>query len=120
MVSWRAESLTTGTFPIEARKAKAFDRFCTGPEKPESRDGCVSRDAQLTAAKVSNPRFRGKVRKLPRYFKGDFSIRNIQVRILRGQPGFTAVYNPWLTGPEIRAFRAFNMVSRRPVSQSPA
>jgi hypothetical protein len=39
MVSWRAESLTRGTFPIEAREAKDFDRFCTGPEKPESRNG---------------------------------------------------------------------------------
>jgi hypothetical protein len=59
MASWSAESLTRH-FPIEAQEAKAFDRFCTGPEKPESRD--VSRGAQLTAAKVSKPRFRGKVR----------------------------------------------------------
>jgi hypothetical protein len=43
--------------------------------------------AQLLAAKVSNPRFRAKVRKFPRHFKGHFSIGNMQVRILRGQPG---------------------------------
>ncbi|MEY2606680.1 MAG: hypothetical protein QOH31_4502, partial [Verrucomicrobiota bacterium] len=29
--------------------------------------------AQLLAAKVSNPRFRAKVRKFPRHFKGHFS-----------------------------------------------
>jgi hypothetical protein len=38
------------------------------------------------AAKVSNPRFRGKVRKFPRHFKGNFSMGNVPVRILRGQP----------------------------------
>jgi hypothetical protein len=70
MVSWRAESLTTGTFPIEARKAKAFDRFCTGPEKPESRDGCVSRDAQLTAAKSPTPDFEEKCGNCPDISKG--------------------------------------------------
>jgi hypothetical protein len=47
-------------------------------------------DAQLLAAKVSNPRFRGKVRKFPRHFKGHFSIGNVQVRILPGQPGSAA------------------------------
>ena len=44
-------------------------------------------DVQLTVAKVSNPRFRGKVRKFPRHFKGHFSIGNMQVQILPGQPG---------------------------------
>src|SRR3954454_24582101 len=34
-------------------------------------------DAQLTAAKVSNPRFRGKLRKFCRQFKGHFSIGNV-------------------------------------------
>ena len=47
-------------------------------------------NAQLTAAKVSNPRFRGKVRRFPRHFKGHFLIGNVQVRILRGQPGSAA------------------------------
>jgi hypothetical protein len=49
------------------------------------RDGCIFR-TQLLAAKVSNLRFRGKVRKFPRHFKGHFSIGNVQVRILPGQP----------------------------------
>jgi hypothetical protein len=43
--------------------------------------------AQLLTAKVSNPRFQAKVRKFPRHFKGHFSIGNVQVRILPGQPG---------------------------------
>ena len=70
MVSWRAESLTTSTFPIEAREAKAFDRFSTGPEKPECRDGCVSRDAQLTAAKSPTPDFEEKCGNCPDISKG--------------------------------------------------
>jgi hypothetical protein len=43
-------------------------------------------DVQLPAAKVSNPKFRGKVWKFPRYFKGHLPIGNVQVRILPGQP----------------------------------
>jgi hypothetical protein len=62
-------------------------RFCTAPEKAGIQRRVRIQDAQLTAAKVSNPRFRGKVRKFPRHFKGHFSIGNVQVRILRGQPG---------------------------------
>jgi hypothetical protein len=68
---------------------KAPERKWTPPQ--ESRDGRVSSIAQLTAAKVSNPKFRGKVRKFSRHFKGHFSIGNVQVRILRGQPGSAAL-----------------------------
>src|SRR5450432_1507049 len=41
-------------------------------------------DAQLPAAKVSNPKFRGKVGKFSQHFKGHFSIGNVPVRILPG------------------------------------
>jgi hypothetical protein len=44
------------------------------------------RGVQLTAAKVSDPGIRAKVRKFRRHFKGHFSIGNVQVRILPGQP----------------------------------
>jgi hypothetical protein len=70
--------------PFQAKQAK--------PVLHSARKAGIKRrmriqDAQLTVAKVSNPRFRGKVRKFPRHFKGHFSIGNMQVRILRGQPG---------------------------------
>jgi hypothetical protein len=44
------------------------------------------RGVQLTAAKVSDPGIRAKVRKFRRHFKGHFSIGNVLVRILPGQP----------------------------------
>jgi hypothetical protein len=71
------------------------------------RDGCIFR-TQLLAAKVSNLRFRGKVRKFPRHFKGHFSIGNVQVRILPGQPtspggGETG----WDSDRKARQWRAF-------------
>src|SRR5579863_1857323 len=49
---------------------------------------------QLAAAKVSEPEFCGNMRKFWRDFKGLFPIRNVQVRILPGQPassGFVQV-----------------------------
>jgi hypothetical protein len=62
-------------------------------EAPKSRNpetgayqGC-----QLTVAKVFNSKFRGKVRNLPRHFKGHFSIGNVQLRILPGQPTSPAI-----------------------------
>src|ERR1700686_1313938 len=60
-------------------------------------------DVQLPAAKVSNPRFRGKERKFPRHFKGHFSIGNVQVRILRGQPA----------SPALRDFALYNATKAR-------
>jgi hypothetical protein len=38
-------------------------------------------DFRLAAAKVSNLRFQGKVRKFSRHFKGHFSIGNVQVQV---------------------------------------
>ena len=89
-------------------------------------------DVQLPAAKVSNPRFRGKERKFPRHFKGHFSIGNVQVRILRGQPsspgggetdwdgderpanGGLLRIGPWSPGSGFLPFQGENAESLRP------
>jgi hypothetical protein len=57
---------------------------CTQHQK--TRDGCVPKYS-ASSCKSLQPQFRGKMRKFPRHFKGHFSIGNIQVRVLSGQPG---------------------------------
>jgi hypothetical protein len=73
-----------------------------------------------TAAKVSNLRFQGKVRKFPRHIIGHFSNGNMRVRIFRGQPGRRSAKLPKRRGnrPELPAFRAFDFVSALPVFRS--
>jgi hypothetical protein len=127
MVSWRAESLTTGTFPIEARKAKAFDRFCTGPEKPESRDGCVSRDAQLTAAKSPTPDFQEKCGNCPDISKGisqsgiyrfessevSHALRQFTTRGSQARKSGLFAHSTWSPGSRSRNLRQWRKVSGR-------
>jgi hypothetical protein len=75
---------------MSAFKAKQTVALCsTQSSKRTSRNlrRVRMRDIQLSGAKVSNPKFRGEKRKFPRHFKGHFSIGNMQVRILPGQPG---------------------------------
>jgi hypothetical protein len=50
--------------------------------------GCSRR--QLAAVKVSKSNFQPKQRKFRRHFKGVFFNRNMEVRILPGQPGTLA------------------------------
>jgi hypothetical protein len=87
-----------------------------------SRDG-RSIDWMSPSCKVSNPRFRGKVRKFSRHFKGHFAIGNVRVRILRGQPSSRGTGE---TTPETsrkahnwRAFAICWTVSRLPNSLNP-
>jgi len=76
---------------------------------------------ELTAAKSLQPQISRKVRKFPRHFKGHFSIGNVQVRILRGQPAIPAFSQAplhsreWAGNP---GFRAFDFVSGLPVRRS--
>ena len=89
--------------------------FCTAYQKAGIQRRVRIQNAQLTAAKVSNPRFRGKVRKFPRHFKGHFSIGNIQVRILPGQPASSVFWNGnWLC-PRTHDFSKA-LAGARPVS----
>jgi hypothetical protein len=56
------------------------------PNGSKCREGCVSRLYSSQLQKVSTPRFEGKARKFPRYFKGHLSIGDVRVRILPSQP----------------------------------
>lgn len=76
---------------------------------------------QLTAAKVSNPKCRGKCGNFLDISKGisqsgmcKFESSEVSHPVLR----LATVCNLRLTGPEIPAFRAFDFVSRLPISQS--
>jgi hypothetical protein len=77
-------------------------------------------DVQLPAAKVSNPKFRGKVWKFPRYFKGHLSIGNVQVRILPGQPGSQSTgdcaHVNRRNAHQLRSFADWCAVSKLPIS----
>jgi hypothetical protein len=76
-------------------------------------------DVQLPAAKVSNPKFRGKVWKFPRYFKGHLSIGNVQVRILPGQPGSHSTQDSTVENAEsARQMRPFASLSSVSIHQN--
>jgi hypothetical protein len=73
------------------------------------------------SCKSLQPQISRKSAEFPRHFKGHFSIGNVQVRILRGQPGIPA----FRQAPQERrewagnaGFRAFGFVSRLPNRQS--
>ena len=114
--TWRIDPL------MSAFKAKQTVALCsTQSSKRTSRNlrRVRIRDIQLSAAKVSNPKFRGKKRKFPRHFKGHFSIGNMQVRILPGQPGSHSTGDSPAINPEsARQMRLFAIVSSVSILQN--
>ena len=78
-------------------------------------------NSQLVAAKVSKLEFRGKEGKFPRHFNGLFQLGMCEFdpsQVSHAFLGLATVCNLGLTGPEIPAFRAFDVVSRLPISRS--
>jgi hypothetical protein len=61
-------------------------RLAEAEKSAKLRSGCRITRPQLAGAKVSKSNFGPKQRKFPRHFKGHFSIGNVRVRILPGQP----------------------------------
>src|SRR5258708_2008376 len=78
-------------------------------------------NSQLVAAKVSKLEFRGKKGKFPRYFNGlfqlgmwEFDPSQVSQPLVRS----ATLSKKRENGPEIRAFRAFDFVSRLPLCRS--
>jgi hypothetical protein len=61
-------------------------RFWTAPEKSRNPETGAYPVCSACSCKSLQPQISRKLRKFPRHFKGHFSIGNVQVRILPGQP----------------------------------
>jgi hypothetical protein len=79
-------------------------RLAEAEKSSKLRSGCRISRPQLSGAEVSKSNFGLKQRKFPRHFKGYFSIGNVRVRILSGQPG----------SPRFREFPS--LVAERPAN----
>ena len=91
------------------------------PEKPESRDGCVSRMLSLQLQKSPTPDFEEKCGNSPDISKGISQLGIYKFEsseVSQAVQGLAIVCNLRLTGPEIPAFLAFGFVSRLRISRS--
>jgi hypothetical protein len=70
LVHWHKADVSGPANDFCSLRQSRHDRFCTASEKAGIRRRVRIQNAQLTAAKVSNPGFRGKARNSPDISKG--------------------------------------------------